>query len=113
MPSAGPPSEQGEIAWGTWGERKQAPTSVPPEMLITGQRPPPTTSKYHRHGTSFQGSPVDPRTRSDERSWAATGSSPCAISARTSVGETPSTFTPWRATSDHSRSGPGWSGAPS
>ena len=49
---------------------------------MTGQRPPPTTSKYHRHGASFHGSPVEARTRSDDRSCARTGSSPCAISAR-------------------------------
>ena len=57
----------------TCGDRKHAPTSVPPEMLITGQRPPPTTSKYQRHGASFHGSPVDARTRSDDRSCARTG----------------------------------------
>ena len=56
---------------------------------MTGQRPPPTTSKYQRHGASFHGSPVDASMRSDDRSCARTGSSPCAISARTSVGDTP------------------------
>ena len=59
MPSDGPPSEHGVIGCTTCGDRKHAPTSVPPEMLITGHRPPPTTSKYHRHGASFHGSPVD------------------------------------------------------
>ena len=73
MPSAGPPSEHGEIGSTTCGDRKHAPTSVPPEMLITGQRPPPTTSKYQRHGPSFHGSPVDARTRSDDRSCASHG----------------------------------------
>jgi hypothetical protein len=43
MPSAGPPSVIGVSASTGWGDRKQAPTSVPPEMLMTGQRPPPTT----------------------------------------------------------------------
>src|SRR2546423_2614372 len=68
MPSEGPPSDMGLMASTGCGERKQAPTSVPPEMLITGQRPPPTTSKYQRHGSSFHGSPVDPSARSDDRS---------------------------------------------
>ena len=45
------------------GDRKQAPTSVPPEMLMTGQRPPPTCSEYQRHGSSFHGSPVEARIR--------------------------------------------------
>src|SRR5437763_13777328 len=86
MPSAGPPSEHAEIGATTWGDKKHAPTSVPPEMFTTGQRRPPTTSKYQRHGASFHGSPVDARIRSDDRSYARTGSSPWAMSARTSVG---------------------------
>ncbi len=65
---------------------------------MTGHRPSPTTSKYHRHGSSFHGSPVDARMRSDDRSCARTGASPCAISARISVGDTPSTLTRWRST---------------
>ena len=76
MPSAGPPSESGLMGATGWGDRKQAPISVPPEMLITGHCRPPTTSKYHHHGCSFQGSPVEPRMRSADRSWVVTGSSP-------------------------------------
>src|SRR3954466_10276846 len=76
MPRAGPPSDMGLMGSSGCGERKQAPTSVPPEMLMTGQRPPPTTSKYHRQGASFHGSPVDASTRSDDRSCAFTGPSP-------------------------------------
>src|SRR5438309_5418730 len=75
-PSDGPPNDMGLMSSTGWGDRKQAPTSVPPEMLMTGHRPPPTTSKYQRHGPSFHGSPVEPRTRNDERSWLFTGSSP-------------------------------------
>ena len=80
---------------------------MPPEMLMTGQRPPPTTSKYQRHGPSFHGSPVDPRMRSDDRSWDRTASSPWGINARTSVGLIPSTVTRWRSMNAHSRSGSG------
>ena len=40
---------------------------------MTGQRFPPTTSKYQCHGSSFHGSPVEPRMRSFERSCARTG----------------------------------------
>ena len=40
---------------------------------MIGRRPPPTTSKSHRHGSGFHGSPVEPRMRSDERSCARTG----------------------------------------
>ena len=38
MPSAGPPSEQALIGAVGVGERKHAPTSVPPEQLMIGQR---------------------------------------------------------------------------
>src|SRR5690348_18371128 len=62
IPSAGPPSEHVLIGAATVGERKQAPTSVPPEQLMIGQRPPPTCSKSQRYGSGFHGSP-----RSEER----------------------------------------------
>src|ERR687895_1523274 len=68
MPRAGEPSEQ--LFVGTTGHcpRKQAPTSVPPAMLIIGRLPPsPTTSENHLYGSGFHGSPVDPRRRNRER----------------------------------------------
>src|SRR5215216_2360748 len=83
IPSAGPPSEQDLIGVAGVGERKHAPTSVPPEQLMIGARPPPTRSKSHRYGSGFHGSPVVTSTRNDDRS--ASGS-PWGISARTSVG---------------------------
>src|SRR6266545_6451531 len=67
MPSAGPRSVQGLSSVMGRGDRKQAPTSVPPEMLMIGQRPPPTTFRNHRYGSGFHGSPVEPRMRKDER----------------------------------------------
>ena len=48
IPSAGPPSEHGLIGIAGVGERKHAPTSVPPEQLMIGQRPPPTCSCSQR-----------------------------------------------------------------
>src|SRR6266545_1879878 len=86
IPSAGPPSEHSLIGTAGVGDRKQAPTSVPPEQLMIGQRPPPTCSNSQRYGSGFQGSPVVTIVRSDDRS--AIGS-PCGISARISVGEQP------------------------
>src|SRR5439155_25493915 len=83
IPSAGPPSEHVLIGVAGVGERKHAPTSVPPEQLMIGQRPPPTREKSQRYGSGFHGSPVVTSTRSDDRS--ATGS-PCGISARARVG---------------------------
>src|SRR5436190_16173593 len=86
IPSAGPPSEHVLIGIAGVGERKQAPTSVPPEQLMIGHRPPPTRSESHAYGSGFQGSPVVTITRSEETS--AVGS-PWGTSARTSVGEMP------------------------
>jgi hypothetical protein len=48
MPSAGPPSEHSLIGMAGVGERKHAATSVPPEQLMIGVRPPPTRSKSQR-----------------------------------------------------------------
>src|ERR671923_2938865 len=87
IPSAGPPSEHSLIGIAGVGERKQAPTSVPPEQLMIGQRLPPTCSNSQRYGSGFHGSPVVQIARSDDVS--ASGS-PLASNARTSVGETPS-----------------------
>ena len=101
------------IGSATVGERKHAPTSVPPEQLMIGHRSPPTTSCSQRYGSGFQGSPVVTSTRSDERSCRSTSSRPCGINARVSVGEMPRIATHWRSTSDQRRSAAGQSGAPS
>src|SRR6266699_3614922 len=110
MPSAGPPSEHDLIGSTGVGERKQAPTSVPPEQLITGTRDPPTVSNSHRYGSGFQGSPVVTKVRKDERSLAG---SPWGISARVRVGERPSDVTRSCSTVRQRRSWAGQSGAPS
>src|SRR6266705_311698 len=68
MPSAGPPRVQDFRSEMGRGERKQAPTSVPPEMLMMGQRPPPTSFRNQRYGSGFHGSPVEPRMRRLDRS---------------------------------------------
>src|SRR4029453_3285452 len=83
------------------GDRKHAPTSVPPEQLMIGHRPPPTSSKSQRYGSGFHGSPGGTIVRSDERS---VSGSPCGISARVSVGEIPSTDTRSDSISFQSRS---------
>jgi hypothetical protein len=55
---------------------------------MTGQRPPPTWSKYQRQGPGFQASPVEPRTRSVEQVVRSTGSSRATCRARIAVGAT-------------------------
>src|SRR4029450_9441257 len=56
IPSAGPRSEQGSSGRIGGGDRKQAPPSVPPDRLMIGSRPSPTSSENHRYGSGFPGS---------------------------------------------------------
>src|SRR5947208_13101485 len=46
MPSAGPPSVHGRSGVNGVGDRKHAPTSVPPEILMIGQRPSPRSEEH-------------------------------------------------------------------
>ena len=62
------------------------PVSVCHQVSTTGQRPPPTTSRYHIHASGLMGSPTVPRMRKLPRPVAATGPSPSRISARIAVG---------------------------
>src|SRR4051794_17173393 len=68
IPSAGRPSEQALIGIEGTGERKHAPTSVPPEQLMIGARRLPTLAKSQLYGSGFHGSPVVTKVRRDERS---------------------------------------------
>src|SRR5581483_12445750 len=69
VPSAGKPTETGLAGASQETERKQAPTSVPPEQLTIGMRPPPQTCSFsHAYGAGFQGSPVVTTQRRLERS---------------------------------------------
>lgn len=43
------------------------PVSVCHHVSMIGQRPPPTTSKYQRHGLGLMASPTTPSTRRDVR----------------------------------------------
>ena len=56
MPGEGPPSVQGFNGWMGSGSRKQPMISVPPEMLMMGQRRFPMFSKNQSHDVSSQGS---------------------------------------------------------
>ena len=108
-PRAGKPSATGFTGSVITVVRKQAPTSVPPEMFTIGTREPPACSKSHMYGSGFHGSPVVQNARSDERS--ARGA-PFGIRARTSVGDRPSIDKRSDSTRRQSRSS-GRSGAPS
>ena len=62
------------------------PVSVCHHVSTTGQRSPPTWSRYHIHASGLIGSPTEPSTRSDDRSCAAGSSSPHFMSVRIVVG---------------------------
>ena len=65
----GSPSEHGFVGAIGVTERKQAPTSVPPEMFTIGIRPAPhTCSSSQSYGPRFHGSPVVVTARSEDRS---------------------------------------------
>src|SRR5688572_26807251 len=104
IPSDGPDNEHGFKGVVGWADRKQAPTSVPPERLMIGHRLPPTCSKNQFHGSTFHGSPVEARMRKDDRSCPLNGPSPCFIRTRTRVGEMPRIETRCRSTRDQIRS---------
>src|SRR2546430_16917241 len=89
IPGQGPMNELGWIGVHVVHPTMPPETSAPPEELMIGQRDSPTFRKYHHHGSGFQGSPVDPRTKSDQRSFVRTGSSPDRMSPRIAVGEMP------------------------
>ena len=109
-PRTAKPTETGFVGSIQVGDRKHAPTSVPPLMLTIGIRPlPQTCSSSQSYGPRFQVSPVVTTHRSDD--IVAVGT-PFGISARTSVGEIPSIVTRSSSTSCQRRSA-GQSGAPS
>ncbi len=51
------------------GAIMMAPVSVCHQVSTTGQRPPPMWVAYHIQASGLMGSPTEPSTRNDERSW--------------------------------------------
>ena len=62
------------------------PVSVCHHVSTIGAVPPPMCSWYHSQASGLIGSPTEPRTRSDVRSWPAGCSAPCFMKARIAVG---------------------------
>src|SRR5438067_42097 len=63
-----------------------APVSVCHQVSTTGVRPPPTYVRYQIHASGLIGSPTDPSTRNDDRSYGAISSCPHFINVRIVVG---------------------------
>ena len=89
------------------------PVSVCHQVSTTGVRSPPMTSRYQRQASGLIGSPTEPRTRSDVRSWLRGISSPCFMKARMAVGAQYRMLTLYCSMISHQRSHVGASGAPS
>src|SRR5579875_202547 len=68
------------------GEIMMAPVSVCHHVSTTGQRSPPMWRQYHIHASGLMGSPTEPRTRSDDRSWRWGNSVPHFMKVRMAVG---------------------------
>src|SRR5579862_6743788 len=63
-----------------------APVSVCHHVSTTGHRSPPITWKYQTHASGLMGSPTEPITRIDDRSWRCGYSSPHFLKVRIAVG---------------------------
>ncbi len=62
------------------------PVSVCHHVSTIGHRAPPITSRYHIHASGLIGSPTEPSSRSELRSWAAGRSAPHFMNVRIAVG---------------------------
>src|SRR3712207_8722935 len=88
MPGSGPIAEPGLVAVTPGsGEIMMAPVSVCHQVSTMGAFSRPTCSRYHIHASGLIGSPTEPSTRSDDRSYFAGMSSPHFIIVRMSRSE--------------------------
>ncbi len=63
-----------------------APVSVCHQVSTTGQRSPPITFQYQSQAFGLIGSPTEPSSRSEDRSWRSGYSAPHFMQARIAVG---------------------------
>ena len=63
-----------------------APVSVCHHVSTIGQRSPPMWVRYQIHASGLIGSPTEPSSCSDDRSWAAGRSVPHFMNVRMAVG---------------------------
>ncbi len=87
MPGNGAMADPGLVAVTPGsGEIMIAPVSVCHHVSTIGAVPPPMTSRNQRHASGLMGSPTEPSSRIDDRSWASGISRPHFMNVRTSVG---------------------------
>src|ERR1700675_611580 len=68
------------------GVMRIIPVSVCHHVSTIGVWPPPTYSWYQSQASGLIGSPTEPRTRNELRSWLLRCDSPCFMKARMAVG---------------------------
>ena len=87
MPGSGSVADPGLVSVSPGsGAIMICPVSVCHHVSTIGQRPPPMTWWYQSHAFGLIGSPTDPSSRSDERSWRPGCSAPHFMHARMAVG---------------------------
>ena len=97
IPGTGPEKEQGLIGVNGSAADDAAGDLGAAGVVDDGAAPVADDLEGPVPGREFHGSPLAPRTRSLLRSCFLTGSSPWAISERTTVGAMPMMVTPWRS----------------
>ncbi len=87
MPGSGKVAEPGlsVVAPGS-GAIMMAPVSVCHQVSTIGHRPPPMWVWYHIHASGLMGSPTDPSSRSEDRSWRSGSWAPHFMKVRMAVG---------------------------
>ena len=87
MPGSGRLAEPGLVAVTPGsGLIMMAPVSVCHQVSTIGARSPPMTRRYHIHASGLIGSPTEPSSRSEDRSYFAGMSSPHFMKVRIAVG---------------------------
>src|SRR5690349_19605645 len=114
MPGSGVIAEPGLVAVTPGsGLIMMAPVSVCHQVSTTGQRPPPIVVRYHIHASGLIGSPTEPSSRSDDRSWALGTSAPHFMNVRMVVGAVYRMVIRYRSIISHQRCSFGVFGVPS
>ena len=87
MPGRGKVAEPGLVAVRPGsGAIMMAPVSVCHQVSTTGHRPPPMCVEYHIQASGLIGSPTEPSTRREDRSWRPGNSVPHFMKVRMAVG---------------------------
>src|SRR5919198_17474 len=105
MPGSGRWAEPGfAVVTPGSGEIMIAPVSVCHQVSTMGHRPPPMFSRYQIQASGLIGSPTEPSSRSEDRSYLPAYSGPHFMWERMAVGAVYRMVTRYRSTMSHHRS---------